>query len=224
MNVVRARAWTQRRACGLEVLLVGLEHPPRLGTGRCPAGRDRPRNLDPVSAGSRDLERRQDEIALADPSLLARDPELRLRLAVVADEHHVHGLAAAALVDEIVLARAEQLRLGAAHREGVEKDPEALRIDPDAVADRGQLLVALDRPREVELDVVGDELEVAARQGAVVANRHHVLEPGDPHALPAPVAGAIAEPRATRADPDLLGDPRRPVLANVARSDREDCR
>src|SRR5437899_12051293 len=53
MNVVRARAWTQRRACGLEVLLVGLEHPPRLGTGRCPAGRDRPRDLDPMAAWSR---------------------------------------------------------------------------------------------------------------------------------------------------------------------------
>jgi hypothetical protein len=64
-----------------------------------------------VAARPGNLERRQDEVALTDPPLVACDPELGLGLAVLADEHHVHRLASAALVHEVVLARAEQLGL-----------------------------------------------------------------------------------------------------------------
>ena len=67
------------------------------------------------------------------------------------DEHHVHRLAAAALARRSTPRTAPgsraRVRPG---RERLEEDPEALGVDPDAVADRLELEVALDGARVVE--------------------------------------------------------------------------
>ena len=142
-------------ARGVEVLLVGLHHLLRL-VARL-AGADRARDLDPVAARPGDLERRQHHVGRPEPRAPATlnsgsaEP-------FSPDEHHVHRLAAAALRDEVLLARREHLALGAARRERLEEDPEALDVDAHALAHRVELEVALDGARVVERDVPRDEL------------------------------------------------------------------
>src|SRR5258707_928152 len=80
----------------------------------------------------------------------ARNLELGQRSAVLAHEDHVHRLPAAAFFDEVLLRRRKDLALRAAGLERLEEAPEALRVDPDAVADGGELVVALDGPCMVE--------------------------------------------------------------------------
>ena len=69
-------------------------------------------------------------------------------------------------------------------------------------------------------DVPVDELGSAVERG-VVAHRHHVVEAVDADAL---AAHLIGEPLAGAVDEHLLVDPRRAVLADVARLAREDDR
>src|SRR5439155_2912419 len=58
VDVVRARTGTHGLAGGLEVLDVGLEHPPLLVAGHADGARD----LDPVAARPGDLERGNAEV------------------------------------------------------------------------------------------------------------------------------------------------------------------
>ena len=76
---------------------------------------------------------------------------------VLAHEHHVHGHPPAALLDEPLLAGREHVRLAPPHLEVLEEDPEALGVDPDAVAHGFELPVALHRARMVEAQVPRDE-------------------------------------------------------------------
>ena len=112
--------------------------------------------------------------------------------AVRAVEHHVHRPAAAALRDEVLLARREHLALGLPRLEVLEEDPEALGVDAHRLAHRRELELRLDRARMVERDVPADELAAPLQRG-VVADRHHVVEPVDADAL-----AAHLRPRATR--------------------------
>ena len=116
---------------------------------------------------------------------LARDRELG------ADEHHVHRQPAAALLDEQLSAGAQHLRGGAAPRRvGLEKGPEALGVDADALAHRLELLVALDRASEVELEVARDDAVVAALQRAVVAHGHRRSRGRRRRPAPSPARGS----------------------------------
>src|SRR5204862_7708402 len=99
----------------------------------------------PVAARPRELKRRDAEVP--EHGVAARDRELG------ADEHHVHGQAAAALGNEVRLCRSEYLRRGFARLVRLREEVETLGVDPDGVAHRFDLLAALDRAREVELDV-----------------------------------------------------------------------
>ena len=152
--------------------------------------------------------------------VVAGDLELRQSGAAVADEHHVHRQAAAALLDEVLLAVREDLALALAGREVLEEDPEALGVDADAVAHRLELELALDGTRVIELDVPRHDLRGAV-QRAIVAHGHHVVEAVDADAL---APNLVGEPFARRVDEDLLVDPRRSVLADVRRLAREDDR
>src|SRR5205823_2934602 len=70
MCVVRGRAGTKGRLRPVEVLLVRLEHPPHLGIWLP----ERTRDLDPVTTGARDFERRDAEVA--EHGVPARNREL----------------------------------------------------------------------------------------------------------------------------------------------------
>ena len=114
----------------------------------------------------------------------------------------------------------EHLALRLARREVLEEHPEALGVDAHAVAHRLELELRLDHPRVIERNVPRDELaSVADRR--VVAYRHHVVEPVDGDAL---AAHPVGDPLAGPVDEHLLVDPRRPVLADIARLAREDDR
>ena len=143
----------------------------------------------------------------------AGDLELRQRGAVRADEHHVHRLPAAALLDEVALARGEDLLLGASRarssRGTIQKPSVLMRT---LSLHRVELVVALHGAGVVERDVPGHELGRAVR-ATVVAHRHRVVEPVDADPLAAHLVG---EPLARAVDEDLLLDPRRAVLADVA--------
>ena len=88
------------------------------------------------------------------------------------------------------------------------------------LAHRRELELRLDHARVVERDVPADEL-AGARERGVVAHGHHVVEPVDADAL---AAHLVREPVARAVDELLLVDPRRAVLADVARLGREDDR
>ena len=102
---------------------------------------------------------------------------------------------------------------------GSEERLEAVLVDPDAFAHRLELGLALDRAREVELGVEGDELE--ALEGTEVAHGHDVVEPVDADPLPAAVAGGGRDVLARPIVEDLL-ELGGAVLADVARLARED--
>jgi hypothetical protein len=223
VDVVGARSRAHRPGSRLHVLLVGFQHALRLLAGL--TGGDRPRDLHPVAAGAGDLERGQDDVALLDATLAARDPELGQRRArLLADEHHVHRQPPAPLFDEVALAGREHLGLGPPRLELLEEDPEPLCVDADAVADGRQLPLALDSAGVVELDVERDELRAAVRERAVVAHGHDVVEAVDADPLPAALTRPVPHPRARRLNEDLLLDPRRRVLAHVPCLAREDDR
>ena len=97
---------------------------------------------------------------------------------------------------------------------------ETLGVDPDGVAHRLDLLAALDRAREVELDVERNNVGPAA-QSFEVPHGQHVVEPVHAGAL---AGQPIAEPLAGTVREDLILDPRRPVLADVACFGRKDDR
>jgi hypothetical protein len=205
VDVVRARAGAHRRRRGRVVLLVRLEHAPHLVARLA----ERARDLDPVAAGARDLERRQAE--RVEHEVAARDRELRPR------EHHVHRQPAAALLDEEALGGRHRLGSRFPGRPGVAERVEAVGVDADALADGLELLVRLDRASEVELDVPRHEVD-AVGERAVVAHRHRVVEPVRADAA---ACQPLREPVPGPVDEDLLLDPRRPVLADVARLRRE---
>ena len=142
VHVVRRRAVVQRCARRVVVLDVRVHHLLRL-VARL-RGADRARDLDPVAARTGDLERRQHHVGLLDP-VVARDLELGQRRAGVADEHHVHRQAAAALLDEVLLAVRQDLALALPRLEVLEEDPEPLGVDADAVANGLELELALRR-------------------------------------------------------------------------------
>ena len=158
-----------------------------------------------------DLERREHEVA--ERRLLLRDPELG------PDQDHVHRQPAAAALDEELLGGRHHLGRRPPRLVRGEERLEAVLVDPDALAHRLELGVALDRPREVELGVERDEVE--ALEGAEVAHGHDVVEPVDADALPAAVARGRRDLLARPVVEDLL-ELRRPVLADVARLGRED--
>src|SRR3954449_7301448 len=165
-----------------------------------------------MPAGPCDLERRNAE--LAERGVAARDRELG------ADEHHVHREPAAALGDEVVLRRCEHL--GRRFPRGVRvcEQMESLRVDAHRVAYRLDLVVTLDRAREVELHVERHNLDFVA-QSDEVPDGQHVVEPVDTDAL---AVEPVAEPLAWALGEDLILDPRSSVHADVARLCREDDR
>ena len=208
MDVVGGRARVKRRLRDLVVLLVGLEHPLHLVARRA----ERARDLDPVAAGPRDLERRDRE--LAEDRVVARDRELG------ADENHVHRQPPAAALDEQLLGRSEHVGGGATRSPGAMEGVEAGDVDRDALPHRMELVMRLDGAREVKRDIPGDEL-CRVRESRVVAHRHHVVEPVDAYPLaPEPVREPLARP----VGEDLLGDLGVAVLADVARLRGEDDR
>ena len=144
---------------------------------------------------------------------MLRDPELR------PDQDHVHRQPPAAALDEELLGRRHHLGRRLPRLVRGEERLEAVLVDPDALAHRLQLGVALDRAREVELGVEGDEVE--ALEGAEVAHGHDVVEPVDADPPPAAVARRRGDLLAGPVVEDLL-ELRRPVLADVARLGRED--
>ena len=208
MDVVRGRTRPERRLRDRVVLLVRLEHPLHLAARRAEGARD----LDPVAARPGDLERRDRE--LAEDRVVARDRELG------ADEHHVHRQPPAAALDEEPLGRREHLGRVAAGRPGVAEGVEARDVDLHALAHRRELGLGLDRAREVELLVPGDELG-GFGEGGVVAHRHHVVEPVRADPL---TAQPLGQPLPRPVGEDLLGDLGVAVLADVARLGREDDR
>ena len=150
--------------------------------------------------------------------------ELGRRFPVLSDEEHVHGQPAAPFLHEQLLARCEDLGLGLPDLVGLKERPEALGVDPDAVAHRLDLGRALRSAGMVEANVPADELGRAAGQLLVVAHGHHVVEPVDTDAIEAGRVDAIAQPVARPVDEDLFLDPARLVLADVARLRWEDDR
>src|SRR5439155_3388407 len=93
-------------------------------------------------------------------------------------------------------------------------------VDPYALAHRRQLLLALNRASQVEADVPGNEL-ARGFERAIIADRHHVIEPVDAHPFSSelvrkPVSGPLGE--------HLLLDQGRSMLADIARLAREDDR
>ena len=136
-----------------------------------------------------------------------------------AGQHHVHRQPAAALGDEVLLGGRHHLGGGPAGRVRLRPDLEAAAVDAHRVAHALELGVALDRAREVELDVERDDVEALER--AVVAHRHHVVEAVDADPAPAGVARVGGDRRAGMRVEALL-DQRRPVLADVAGLGGED--
>src|SRR5581483_3880945 len=100
----------------------------------------------------------------------AGDLELRPGGPVWPVEHHVHRPAAAALRDEVLLARRQHLTLGLAGLEVLEEDPEAFGVDAHRLAHRSELELGLDRACVIERDVPADELARTCKRG-VVADR-----------------------------------------------------
>ena len=143
---------------------------------------------------------------------------------VGARQDHVHRQPPAALGDEPLLRRRHHLRRGLPGRVALEEDLEPALVDPDRVAHRLDLRVALHRPREVELDVEGDHLHaVDRREPVVVANGHHVVEAVDADPPPALVLRAPGDVLSGAIVEHLL-ETGRPVLADVARLGGEDDR
>ncbi len=162
-----------------------------------------------MAAGARDLERGDAE--LAQDGLLPRERELR------SDEDHVHRQPAAASLDEELLGGREHLGGAPPGRVGVEERAEAVAVDPDALPHGLELLGGLDGPGQVERLVEGHAVE-RRLEGAPVTGRHHVVEAVDAD----PASGeALGEPATGMVDEDLVLDPGRPVLADVAGLARE---
>ncbi len=197
--------WAERRPRGVEVLLIGLQHPADL----CIRRADRARDLDPVATRAGDLERRDAEVAKH--GVAARDRELGTY------EDHVHRQPAAARPHEELLCGRQHLRRGLAGRIRLEERSESLGVDADGVADGLHLLVALHRAREIELDVERDDVDLAFERGEI-ANRHHVVESVDPDS---PAGETFCEPLAGPVREHLLLDPAPAVLAHVPRLRRE---
>ena len=81
-------------------------------------------------------------------------------------------------------------------------DLEATLVDPHRVAHRHELGLALDGPREIELDVEWDEIEPVER--LVVAHGHDVVEAVDADLPPAGPACVVGDVRARTRVKDLL--------------------
>ncbi len=101
-----------------------------------------------------------------------------------------------------------------------EERPEAFGIDAHRVPHGFDLLGALDGACQVEFDVERNELHAQVR-GLEVSDRHHVVEAVNAHTLR---GQAVADVFAGALGEDLILDPRRPVLPDVACLGREDDR
>jgi hypothetical protein len=167
-----------------------------------------------VSARPRDLEAVQEQIVLPDPAQ-RRKLELRSCAAVLAGQHHVHRRPVGPGGGEHPLRDAHQLRLGLADFVVLEHGPDSVLVDPEALAHRLQLLLALHSPGKVEALVPGDG-DVGDR--AEVTHRHDVVEAVDAD----PLEAAIRDPLARVLGEDLVVDPRLRVVADPARLFRED--
>ena len=135
-------------------------------------------------------------------------------------EHHVHRQPAAALRDEVLLARREDLALalpGLERSRKIQNPSVLMRTLSRTDSSSSSLFTARawSKPH-VPRDDLGRVLE-----RAIVAHRHHVVEPVDADAL---ASHAVREPVAGLVDEHLVLDPRRAVLADVARLAREDDR
>ena len=214
---MRGRARPQYPFGDLVVLVVGVHHllrgvaPPALGGG------DRTGHLDPVHPWSRDLERRQHEVA--EHLALARDLELRQCLPARPGQHHVHRQPPAPLGDEVILRRSHHLGSRAVLPVVVEEDLEAALVDPHTVAHGLELGVALDSPCMVELDVERHQLDAVERR--VVADGHDVVEPVDADTAPTGCPCLLRHVGARPVDEHLL-QLRAAVLTDIARLAGED--
>src|SRR5439155_2683097 len=97
-------------------------------------------------------------------------------------------------------------------------------VDPHALAHGGELLLALHGPREIEGLVEWNDLRRTLGERAVVAHRHHVVEPVDAETLPAALARPVGDPLPGVLGEDLVLDPGLAVIADPARLAREDDR
>ena len=180
---------------------------------------DGARDLHPVHARARHLERGQHEVA--QHLFPAGDLELGQREAGASRrrQHHVHRQPAAALGHEPLLGGGHHLGGGLARRVVLVPDLEAALVDADGVAHADELRLALDGTGEVVLDVEGDEVEAVER--GVVAHGHDVVEPVDADAAPPGVPRLLGD-RLARARVEHLLERRRAVLADVAGLGGED--
>ena len=155
----------------------------------CPRA-DRPRELDPVAAGTGDLERVQQQVVAGDGAA-RRELELRRRRARRARRAPCPSSCGRSRGGEDLLGLGHQLGLGVptSYAASTAQKPASLiRMLSRTSSSSSSLLTARARSNLVE----GDELE-ALGQRAVVAHSHHVVEPVDadpPHALRAPGRGS----------------------------------
>ena len=132
-----------------------------------------------------------------------------------AGQHHVHRRPPGAAGGEDALGLAHHLGLGLADLVGGERGADSVLVQPEALLDRGELLLGLDRPGGVEA-LVPRNGDVGERP--VVAHGHHVVEPVDAD-LPEP---AVGDPLAGVLGEDLVLDPGLAVVADPPRLLRED--
>ncbi len=162
------------------------------------------RKLDPVALGPGDLQRVEHEVVGSDHTA-ARHLEVRLGLAVRAGKHDVHHARAGAAGEKALDRGRHDLRLGAPRAVALDHRPEALEDDVHAVADLGQLFLALHRASHVELEVERDEFS-RAFELAEVAHRHDEVQAIDGEPLPAARACLLGQPTAGDLGPDVLAD------------------
>src|SRR6266508_632638 len=209
MNVVRGGAGAHRFSRGCGVLLVALRPGERL-LARL-AGAEGPGELDPVAARGSDLEAVEEKVVPFDAAGRGRVLELRAGRAFGAREHHVHRRAVGAEGREVPLGLSHYVGFGDADVVHRERGANAVLVQAEALAHRLELLLALHRAGGVEALVprLGD-----LGERAMVAHRHHVVEPIDAEALP--VARAFADPLTGVLGEDLVLDPRLGVVADPA--------
>ena len=175
-----------------------------------------------MAARPGDLERVQQQVVGGDRPLRVGDAELGGRGAVRAPHDHVHRLAPGAPAHEELLGDRHQLGLRAPGLVGLVDGPEAGLVDRHALAHELELLVALDRARDVEGDLEVEQLERALGERAVVAHGHHVVEAVDGEPADALRAQVVADPCPGMLGEDRVVDPAVGVVADPARLARED--
>ena len=135
---------------------------------------------------------------------------------------HVHRLAPGAKPGEELLGDRHQLGLRAPRLVGRVHGPEAGLVDRHALAHERELLLALDRARDVEGDLEVQQLERALRERAVVAHGHHVVEAVDGEPADALRAQVVADPGPGMLGEDRVRDPAVGMVADPARLAGED--